>query len=73
MLEIIGDTYLKDGFGSKTGNCYKPDGDGAQFSSAGFTLDDFELKTNELANDKSDIQAMYDALQSPLRTSDKTI
>lgn len=69
MCEVIFDTFLKDYFGSKTGNCYKPDGDGAAFATSGFNLDDFELKTNEDANDKSDIQEMYDFLHSSTRTS----
>ncbi|MFT4521583.1 MAG: spore coat protein H [Bacteroidia bacterium] len=72
LNEIVFDTFLKNYFGSKTGNCYKPDGDGATFSTSGFTLDDFELKTNELAGDKSDVQALYNALQASSRTSNPT-
>ena len=70
MCEVIFDTFLKDYFGSKSGNCYKPDGDGATFSTSGFDLNDFELKTNEESNDKSDIQEMYDYLHASTRTSD---
>lgn len=70
MCEVIFDTFLKDYFGNKSGNCYKPDGDGATFSTSGFNLSDFELKTNEEINDKSDIQQMYDYLQAGTRTSD---
>jgi len=69
MTEIVFDTFLKDYFGSESGNCYKPEGDGATFSTTGFNLADFELKTNELTANKSDIQAMYDRLQSSNRTS----
>lgn len=69
MCEVIFDTFLEDFFGSKTGNCYKPDGDGATYSTSGFNLDDFELKTNEDLNDKSDIQEMYDLLHASTRTS----
>ncbi len=69
MCEVIFDTFLKDYFGSKSGNCYKPDGDGATFSTNGFDLNDFELKTNEEINDKSDIQEMYDYLHASTRTS----
>lgn len=72
VLEIIDDTFLEDWFGSESGNCYKPDGDGAKFASADFTLDDFELKTNENSADKSDITELYDVLHSSLRTSDAT-
>lgn len=70
MDEVVFDTFLESEFGSNTGNCYKPDGDGAMFASSGFTLDDFEKKTNEDENDFSDIQAMYDALHASNRTSD---
>jgi hypothetical protein len=34
-------------FGCETGNCYKPDGTGASFSSSGFDLSHFENKTNQ--------------------------
>ncbi len=71
MLEVIPDTYLKDGFGSKTGNCYKPENDGASFATSGFNLEDFEAKTNEETTDKSDIQEMYDYLHASTRTSDR--
>lgn len=70
MCEIIFDTFLKDYFGSKTGNCYKPEDDGANFAQSGFTLDGFELKTNEDLNDKSDITEMYNYLHASTRTSD---
>jgi len=70
MCEVIFDTFLKDYFGSKTGNCYKPEDDGASFGTNGFTLDGFELKTNEDINDKSDITEMYDYLHADTRTSD---
>jgi len=69
MCEVVFDTFLKDNFGSKTGNCYKPEDDGASFASNGFTLDGFELKTNEDINDKSDIQTMYNFLHAATRTS----
>jgi hypothetical protein len=70
MMEVVFDTMLEDVFGSNSGNCYKPDGDGAKFSSSGFTLDDFEKKTNEDEGDWSDIQQMYDYLHASTRTSD---
>ncbi|MGB0850290.1 MAG: CotH kinase family protein [Bacteroidia bacterium] len=72
MLEVIFDTFLEDYFGTNSGNCYKPEDDGASFGTNGFTLDGFELKTNEEINDKSDIQEMYDILHSSTRTSDAT-
>ncbi|MDO6801547.1 CotH kinase family protein [Wenyingzhuangia sp. 1_MG-2023] len=71
MDEVVFDTMLNSVFGSETGNCYKPDGDGAQFASSRFTLNDFEKKTNEDEGDWSDIQELYDVLHSSLRTSDE--
>jgi spore coat protein H len=63
MDEVVFDTMLE-------GNCYKPDGDGAKFSKSGFSLADFEKKTNEDEADWSDIQEMYDILHSTTRTTD---
>lgn len=70
MMEVVFDTMLEDVFGSNSGNCYKPDGDGAMFSSSGFSLDDFEKKTNEDIGDWSDIQEMYNRLHASTRTTD---
>lgn len=70
MVEVVFDTMLEDVFGSDDGNCYKPDGDGAAFSTTGFSLADFEKKTNEDEADWSDIQELYDALHASTRTSD---
>lgn len=69
MNEVVFDSFLSNYFGSESGNCYKPDGDGASFSKDDFNLSDFELKNNEGA-DKSEIQEMYDILHSSIRTSD---
>lgn len=69
MCEIVFDTFLEDYFGSNTGNCYKPEDDGASFAQSGFTLDGFELKTNDGIGDKSDIQEMYNYLHASNRTS----
>jgi spore coat protein H len=70
MVEVVFDSMLEDFFGSESGNCYKPDGDGAKFGASDFSLDDFEKKTNENDGDWSDIQAMYDALHASTRTTD---
>ncbi len=70
VVEVVFNTMLQKSFGSETGNCYKPDGDGAAWASTKFSLDDFEKKTNEEAMDWSDVQAVYDALHSSLRNTD---
>ena len=72
LTEIVFDTFLNDWFGSKSGNCYKPDGNGARFFSSNFTLTDFELKTKEVQYVKSGIQQVYDVLQSPTRATHPT-
>ena len=70
VVEVVFNTMLEKQFGSNSGNCYKPDGDGAAFATTGFSLDDFEKKTNEDAGNWSDIQTMYDILHSNTRTTD---
>lgn len=69
LCEVVFDTFLENYFGSESGNCYKPEDDGASFAQSGFTLDGFELKTNEIGGDKSDITTMYDYLHASTRTS----
>ena len=73
MHEVIEDTFLKNYFGSESGNCYKPDGWGASFGRFGFSLDPFNKRNNFESTDKSDIQGLYDALQSSLRTSNPAL
>lgn len=69
IVEVVFNTMLEKQFGSETGNCYKPDGDGAKFSTSGFTTEDFEKKTNKETSTWSDIEELYDALQADTRTS----
>ncbi|MEP2024558.1 MAG: CotH kinase family protein [Reichenbachiella sp.] len=69
MVEIIFDTMLQNMFGSSSGNCYKPEGEGARFGVTGFDLNHFEKKTNEDEGDWSDIQALYDALHASTRST----
>lgn len=68
-LEVVFETMLEKQFDSETGNCYKPEDEGAAFSESGFNLSDFENKTNGGTGD-SDIQSLYDYLQSDDRTDD---
>jgi spore coat protein CotH len=72
MNEVVEDTFLKNYFGTETGNCYKPDGQGARFNTSGFAYSSFPNKTNETTMDFSDIQGLYDALHSTTRTSNPT-
>lgn len=68
-VEVVDDTMLDTQFGSKEGNCYKPDGSGATLSTNGFNTSDFEKKTNEDEADWSDINALYETLHSNDRLS----
>jgi hypothetical protein len=70
-LEVVFETMLTKQFGSESGNCYKPDGTGASFSSTGFDLSHFENKTNQTDGD-TDIQTLYDILHSTDRTNSTT-
>ncbi len=70
MNEVVEDTFLKNYFGTESGNCYKPDGTGARLST--FVASSFEHKTNESIADHSDIQGFIAALNSPTRTSNPT-
>ncbi|MEN8929466.1 MAG: CotH kinase family protein [Flavobacteriales bacterium] len=71
LNEVVEDTFLKDYFGTNTGNCYKPDGQGATFRNNGFVATSFPNKTNETA-DHSDIQGLFSALHSTTRISNPT-
>lgn len=64
MVEIIDDTMVKDQFGEKKGNIYKPE---STFQS--FVQSQFEKKNNETAADYSDVQAFVTALNSTDRTT----
>jgi len=68
-LEVAFETMLEKQFGNNSGNCYKPNGTGASFSTSGFDLSHFENKTNSTDGD-SDIQSLYEILHSEKRTTD---
>lgn len=69
-VEIVEDTMLKDQFGSDHGNCYKPEGVEATFAYGTFNESGFDLKTNEDIADYSDVNALYEIVNSNLRLSD---
>ena len=69
-VEVAFESMLEKQFGSETGNCYKPDGDGAAWSENGWNLADFENKTTG-GTAEDDIQELYDILHSDLRTTDE--
>lgn len=71
-VEVVFETMLTSQFGSNTGNCYKPDGDGASWAADKFTLADFENKTND-GTGGDDIQELYDILHDESRTNDPAV
>jgi spore coat protein H len=70
MVETVEDTLIETQFSDSSGNVYKPEGNGATFAAGSFNEESFEKETNKDAKDWSDIQALFDALHSDLRTSD---
>lgn len=72
VMEVIDDTVIPTYFGGDDGNIYE--GDGVAASLAEGTFDSieasFEKENNEDEADWSDVEALYQALHSDLRTSD---
>lgn len=69
-VEIVDDTVIKTQFTEDGGNVYKPEGSGAAFAAGTFNQETFEKQTHEDEADWSDIQAVFAALHSDLRSSD---
>jgi spore coat protein CotH len=69
-VEIVDDTVIKTQFSADSGNVYKPEGTGAAFVAGTFNAASFEKQTNQEEADWSDIQAVFAALNSELRTTD---
>jgi spore coat protein H len=68
-VEVVDDTMLKDQFGDDSGNCYKPDGEGARFAAGTFETASFEKKANKKQAEWGDVQKLHDVLNSDLRKS----
>ena len=71
VVETGDDTAIKPQFASDSGNVYKPEGSGAAFVEGTFTEESFEKQTNDKEGDWSDIEAVFAALHSDLRVSDR--
>ena len=72
MVEVVFDTMLDDQFGNNSGNCYKPDGEGARLNNINQVNSTFFVnKTNSSAS-LDDIEELVTALTSPNRTSNPT-
>ncbi|PKN11615.1 MAG: spore coat protein [Deltaproteobacteria bacterium HGW-Deltaproteobacteria-4] len=70
LVEEVDDTVIKTQYADDTGNLYKPEDGAAYLSTGNFNTYEFAKKTNESALDYSDVQALYDALNSSLRLTD---
>ncbi len=69
-VEIVDDTVVETQFADGSGNVYKPEGSGANFTAGTFSKDGFEKQTNADEADWSDIEAVFEALHSDLRQGD---
>lgn len=70
LVEEVDDTVIKTQYADETGNLYKPEDGAASFATGTFNTYEFAKKTNESVLDYSDVQALYDALNSNLRLTD---
>lgn len=69
LIEEVDDTMIETQF-EEGGNLYKPDGPAATFASGTYNILKLDKKTNIEAADYSDVRALYDIINSSLRTSD---
>lgn len=69
LVEEVDDTVLESQFSNDEGNLYKPDGDAASFASGTFDESEMEKKNNESENDYSDVESLYNILNSSDRTT----
>jgi spore coat protein H len=72
LVEEVDDTVLKTQYDDNDGNLYKPEEDAATFAKGTFDTYEFAKKTNESDLDYSDVQSLYDVLNSDLRVTDPT-
>ena len=69
LVEEVDDTVIKTQYNDNDGNLYKPEEDAATFATGTFNTYEFAKKTNESDLDYSDVQALYDVLNSDLRVT----
>lgn len=69
IVEEPDDTVLSSQFNDGSGNLYKPDGDAATFANGQYDEDEMELKTNLDVADYSDVEALYEIINSADRTN----
>ena len=72
LVEEVDDTVLKTQYSDNDGNLYKPEENAATFAAGTFNTYEFAKKTNDSDLDYSDVQSLYDILNSDLRVTDPT-
>jgi spore coat protein H len=72
MIEVIDDTVIERVFDDGSGNIYEGDGAGVSLAQGTFSQipTSFVKENNRAEADWSDIEALYNAIHSPQRTSD---
>ena len=72
MIEMIDDTAIARTFGSDDGNIYEAEGAAASFAASTYDQIEtsFQKENNADEGDWSDIEALFDALHSELRSTD---
>ena len=69
IVEEMDDTVLDSQLSDGSGNIYKPEGEAAAFSSGTYNESEMEKKNNEDIADYSDVKALYDIINDPVRTT----
>lgn len=69
MVEEVDDTVIENQYENNDGNLYKPENSGASFKSGSFNYSDMNKKNNETENDYSDVEQLYDIINSSERES----
>jgi len=70
LVEEVDDTVIDTQFADGSGNLYKPEGNAATFASGTFNTSQMYLKTNEDSANYSDVESLYDIINSSERTND---
>jgi spore coat protein CotH len=72
VIEVVDDTVIDQYFGSDDGNIYEGEGSAASFAASTYDQieDSFQKENNEDEADWSDIEALFEVLQSDERISD---
>ncbi|PLX12849.1 MAG: spore coat protein [Marinilabiliales bacterium] len=70
LVEEVDDSVLESQFEDDSGNLYKPDGDAASFAQGTYNDSEMEKKSNEDEADYSDVESLYEIINSNERTTD---